>query len=527
MAAIDVIDIRPSDLEIIQAILRRHVSDCEVWAFGSRVHWTAQDRSDLDLAIRSISPIPANIMSALRDDFSESDLLMKVDVLDMASVDEKFRKLIEEEYSVIQKREEGGGWKSTTLGDLCAVNPDKRGIDWPHSVIQYIDISSVGSGFFNTPPCELSLDEAPSRAQRLVEAGDTIISTVRPNRRSFFFLRCPPPNTVVSTGFCVLRAREGKVDPRFLYYLVTQQSFTDYLVSRAEGSAYPAVNPSVFEEAEIRVPPLSEQRAIARILGTLDDKIEANRKMNTTLESIAQALFQSWFVDFDPVRAKSEGRNLGLPRQIADLFPSEFEDSSLGPIPKGWEASNLSDICSLNPLRSLRQGEIAPYLDMKNMPTLGPGPNEVVNRKFTSGSRFENGDTLLARITPCLENGKAAYVQHLADRQVGWGSTEFIVLRPHSPIPPVFAYYLARSDRFRSFAIQRMTGSSGRQRVDSSSLSSFSLAIPPDEIFIEFGKLLSSAMTISHANTQNSKPLSQVRDSLLPKLLSGKLRVKV
>jgi len=239
-------------------------------------------------------------------------------------------------------------WKNTTLGALCAVNPDTRGVDWPYSVMQYIDISSVGSGLFNTSPRELSLDEAPSRAQRLVEAEDTIISTVRPNRRSFLFLRCPPPNTVASTGFCVLRAREGKMDPRFLYYQITQQSFTDYLASRAEGSAYPAVNPSVFEEAEIRVPPLSEQRAIARILGALDDKIEANRKMNTTLEAVAQALFQSWFIDFTPVHAKSKGRTPNLPPQIAALFPSEFEDSSLGPIPKGWKIGTFGDCTIAN-----------------------------------------------------------------------------------------------------------------------------------------------------------------------------------
>jgi type I restriction enzyme, S subunit len=237
------------------------------------------------------------------------------------------------------------------------------------------------------------------------------------------------------------------------------------------GSTMPKLIQGNMNRIELIVPPLPEQRAIAQILGSLDDKIELNRRMNETLESIARAIFKSWFLDFDPVRAKAEGRETGLPRHFADLFPDSFVDSELGEIPKEWEMVPLPDVIEVNPPRSLRKGEVAPYLDMANMPTQGHSPDKVIDRAFGSGMKFVNGDTLVARITPCLENGKTAFVNFLKEGQIGWGSTEYIVLRPKSPIPDVFAYCLARGSEFRDYAIQSMTGSSGRQRVPAESLS--------------------------------------------------------
>lgn len=188
--------------------------------------------------------------------------------------------------------------------------------------------------------------------------------------------------------------------------------------------------------------------------------------MNRTLEAQARAIFKSWFVDFDPVRAKMEGRQpAGMDAETAALFPDAFEASELGLIPKEWNVKPLPEIIEVNPKRSLSKGQIAPYLDMKNMPTQGHKPNEWIDRVLKSGTKFINGDTLIARITPCLENGKTAFVDFLQDGQVGWGSTEYLVFRPKSPLPVEFGYYLARSEDFRAYAIQNMTGSSGRQRT--------------------------------------------------------------
>jgi type I restriction enzyme S subunit len=280
------------------------------------------------------------------------------------------------------------------------------------------------------------------------------------------------------------------------------------------------------EEIEVGVPDKALQRAIAHILGTLDDKIELNRRMNETLEAIARALFKSWFVDLDPVRAKAEGRDLGLPKHIADLFPDSFEDSELGEIPKGWEVVPLPEVIEINPVRRLRKGDIAPYLDMANMPTRGHSPDAVTERAFGSGMRFISGDTLVARITPCLENGKTAYVDFLKDDQVGWGSTEYVVLRPKPPLPTEYAYCLARSNEFRDFAIQSMTGSSGRQRVPPEALSHFLVVSPPKEIAELFGQLIMPLFSRVYAATRESRTLAALRDTLLPKLISGVLRVK-
>ncbi len=199
-------------------------------------------------------------------------------------------------------------WREVKLGEVVSINTDSIGNDWPFSHIKYIDISSVGEGAIIEPAQILSLDEAPSRAKRLVKEGDSVLSTVRPGRRSMFFAKQPEPDWVVSTGFAVLRARREFIEPRYLYACIFDKAFTEFLVKREKGAAYPAVLPEDIADAVIKLPPLPEQRAIAHILGTLDDKIELNRRMSETLEQMARALFKAWFVDFEPVRAKMEGR---------------------------------------------------------------------------------------------------------------------------------------------------------------------------------------------------------------------------
>lgn len=289
----------------------------------------------------------------------------------------------------------------------------------------------------------------------------------------------------------------------------------------------PSLNTAIISDIVVPHPPeVQEQRAIAHILGTLDDKIELNRRMNETLEGMVRALFKAWFVDFDPVRAKAEGRDPGLPKHIAALFPDSFVDSELGEIPEGWDAVPLPEAVDVNPARALRKGDVAPYLDMANMPTQGHSPDVVIDRPFGSGMRFQNGDTLMARITPCLENGKTAYVDFLEEGQVGWGSTEYIVLRSKPPLPEEFAYCLARSEGFREFAIQSMTGSSGRQRIPAESLAHYKLVMPKERIAEEFGVIIKPLFARSSAVARESRTLAALRDTLLPKLLSGELRIR-
>ncbi len=331
---------------------------------------------------------------------------------------------------------------------------------------------------------------------------------------------------LVGTSLTYFRLNPEKLLPRYLAVYLAGAYFQNQLVAVMSHSTRNQVPVTTQRKLHVVVPPLAEQKAIAAVLGALDDKIELNRRMNATLEAMARALFQSWFVDFDPVRAKLDGRQpADLDPATAALFPASFQDSPLGHIPLGWRAQRFPDAIDVNPRRTLKSGTIAPYLDMKNLPTQGHSAAEVIEREFSSGTKFQNGDTLLARITPCLENGKTGYVDFLEDGQVGWGSTEYIVLAPKPPLPPQFGYLLARSDALRTHAIQNMTGTSGRQRVPSECFNTFWLAVPTSDIARHFDELTAPLMAKIKANSNESRTLATLRDTLLPKLLSGELSV--
>lgn len=244
------------------------------------------------------------------------------------------------------------------------------------------------------------------------------------------------------------------------------------------------------------------------------------------MESIAQALFKSWFVDFDPVRAKREGLAPdGMDEATAALFPDGFEESALGMVPRGWQRKVLSEAYEINPARKLKKGEIAPYLDMASVPTVGHCAESVILRELGSGSKFQNGDTLLARITPCLENGKSAFVDFLPDATTGWGSTEFVVLRPRAPLPEFHAYLLCRLPAFREFAVQSMSGTSGRQRIQNDVLGRYSVVLPTESIALAFGSVVQPIQKWIASNHAQTQTLATLRDTLLPRLISGQLRL--
>ncbi|MBE9041779.1 restriction endonuclease subunit S [Oscillatoriales cyanobacterium LEGE 11467] len=338
-----------------------------------------------------------------------------------------------------------------------------------------------------------------------------------------------PPNQKACLGqrTVLIRPDNSQLNSHYLLYLLLAPEMRHEMLCRAEGSTVSHLNMSDIRGLLIpSLPPLPEQKAIARILGTLDDKIELNQKMNQTLEAMARAIFKSWFVDFDPVTAKMVGRQpTGMDAATAALFPDSFQDSPLGLIPKGWEVKPLPEVIEVNPTRRLSKGQVAPYLEMKSMPTQGHRSDTWINRPFASGTKFINGDTLMARITPCLENGKTAFVDFLEDGQVGWGSTEYLIFRPKHPLPLEFGYYLSRSDELKMFAIQNMTGSSGRQRTPANSFWQYLMPIPPTEITTKYGNLVKTYMKKITGNSNQSRTLSTLRDSLLPRLMSGKIRV--
>ena len=312
----------------------------------------------------------------------------------------------------------------------------------------------------------------------------------------------------------------GRALTRFLNYALSVTDISGYLT----GSTMPKLTQGNMNRIILPTPSVQEQGPIVEVLGSLDDKIDLNRRMNETLEAMARALFKSWFVDFDPVYAKTEGRQPAhMDADTAALFPDAFDDEGR---PMGWRWAPVSEVVEINPREKLSKGEETPYVEMADLFTNLSRTCVPRQRAFKSGSKFRDGDTLLARITPCLENGKTAFVDTLGPGIVGWGSTEFIVLRPISPLPAEYGYLLARSAEFRDHAIKSMTGTSGRQRVQPDAVGRFLVCIPPDDVSVQFGKIVRPWFEKIKMNAEQSGTLAALRDTLLPRLMSGEICVR-
>ena len=519
----------------LEALLSKHVPGVEVWAYGSRVNGESHDGSDLDLVLRgpALEPLDGGFFDLL-EAIEKSNVPILVQAHDWAMLPESFHREIERDYVVVQEGAEPTarrGWREMPFSDAVLVNPTvhlERSETYP-----FVDMAAVNADSRSAHPSDQREFRGGGSKFR---SGDTLMARITPCLENGKIARYDVIDAVSkahgSTEFIVIRGRPNVTDNAFAYYLAQWNEVREYAISQMTGtSGRQRVPVGSLDHLTVPLPPLPEQRAIAHFLGTLDDKIELNRRMNETLEEMARALFKSWFVDFDPVRAKMEGRwhrgeSLpGLPAEHYDLFSDRLVYSKLGPIPEGWEVTALGEVVELNPPEPMKRGILAPYLDMAALPTSGSGPEKAVLRGFKSGTRFRNGDTLLARITPCLENGKTAYVQSLPEGIVGWGSTEFIVLRAVPPVPPEYTYLLARDAGFREHAIQSMTGTSGRQRVQVDAIAPYPLPSPTTETWNGFSALVSPLFAQIEFNRKESLALTAQRDTLLPGLVSGDVRV--
>ncbi len=295
-------------------------------------------------------------------------------------------------------------WEEYEFADLCDITRGAsprpihdwisvQGIPW----LKIADASATQSRYI-TQTKERIRSEGIMKSVSVVP-GDLILSnSATPGIPKFVGI-----SACIHDGWLLLRNLRH-LDKLYCYYLLLLER--PRIVEQGSGTVFTNLKTDILKRHRVRVPPLPEQRAIAHILGTLDDKIELNRRMNETLEAMARALFKSWFVDFDPVRAKMEGRwrpgeSLpGLPAEHYNLFPDRLVDSQLGEVPEGWEVKALGEVVDLNPSEPMKRGTLAPYLDMAALPTSGSSTDTAVLREFKSGTRFRNGDTLLARITP-------------------------------------------------------------------------------------------------------------------------------
>ncbi|MEA9422634.1 restriction endonuclease subunit S [Aeromonas caviae] len=418
------------------------------------------------------------------------------------------------------------------FGDLFA-EPQKNGLTRPKKV--------RGSGFpmvnmgelFSYPRIkDISMDLVPVGEKEnhyFLEEGDLLFArqslVLSGAGQCSIFLGNKAP-TVFESHLIRCRLNKRTCNPQFYFYFFRSpkgRQVVEAIVEQGAGAS--GIRGSDLINILVPNPPKSFQDAAVSILSTLDDRATLLRETNETLEAIAQALFKSWFVDFDPVHGNAGNQTPTLPPEVQAIFPSAFTDATLGPIPKGWDWKPLNEAYEVNPKRPMKKGAVAKYLDMASVQTKGHVIENVIEREFGSGTKFCNGDTLLARITPCLENGKTAFVDFLEPNEVGWGSTEFVVLKPKAPLPTFHGYLLARQSAFREFAIQSMSGTSGRQRIQNDVLCRFNLAVPNEQVADTFAQAVSPIQQRISANHKYAQTLESLRDMMLPYLISGQIRV--
>ena len=533
------IDLNSKHLETIQRILAKHVPKCEVRAFGSRVKWTAKDYSDLDLAVVGSEPLSRRQLRQLKEAFEESDVPIRVDVVDWQSLSDWFKKMILEKYAVVQQavpvKENGQSgrisgswglgnnrWKIVKLGNVVQINP--RRTLRRTEVAFHVSMQDIEA--FRREITSHSFKEFSGSAARF-QNGDTLLARITPclENGKTAYVNCLKPNQAGhgSTEFIVLSGVEGKTDNLFVYYLAKDPNFRVFAIHSMQGSTgRQRVMADSLCLFELALPSLDEQRRIAHILGTLDNKIELNRQMNETLEAMAQAIFKSWFVDFDPVRAKMEGRMpAGMDAATATLFPSAFQDSPLGKIPKGWEVGTLGGIAE-NVRRSVKTSEIDSdefYIGLEHMPRRSIALSEwqTADGLGSNKYRFRKGEILFGKLRPYFHKVGVAPIE-------GVCSTDILVIQPIDSEWFAIVLGLVSSDEFIAYTNAYSAGTR-MPRTNWKDMSKYEIVLPQVEVSQKYTEFIQPFIERIIENIHQSHTLSQIRDALLPKLLSGEIRV--
>ena len=503
--------LRDGHREAIVSVLAANEQVERAVLFGSRATGTNTVTSDVDIALFG-ERLTLTDLARLSAVIDEIPLAQSVDLLLYDSVrDRALREhiradgielYVSKETSHVLGASSSEGWIQQPLGHVMEL---KRGYDLPASQRVPGSIPVVSSSGITG-----------SHVARKV-AGPGVVTGRYGTLGEVYFLRGDfwPLNTTL-----YVRDFKGN-DPRFLHYLLRGLDFSGY----SDKAAVPGLNRNHLHEEPVRIPTMvSEQTAIAHVLGTLDDKIELNRRMNKTLEAMAQALFRSWFVDFDPVRAKMEGRDTGLPRDIADLFPDRLVDSEMGEVPDGWDVGTLSDVARLNPesWSSRNAPERILYVDLAN--TKWGSINDIQEFKWedapSRGRRVLcRGDTIVGTVRP--RNGSFA----LIDRDGLTGSTAFAVLRPVTPIERELVWCAATSEE----AIERLAhlaDGGAYPAVKPTAVLDTAVALPGPPIRLAFSSLVEPLVGRMAVNQRESRTLAALRNALLPKLISGEIRLE-
>ena len=528
------IDITADQRKTLLALLKRHLPNTTAWVYGSRVKWTSRPQSDLDLVVFT-KPEQERRVSELREAFEESHLPFRVDLFIWDAVPEQFRKQIETDHVALVEREElsvPGGWVQASLADLIDI---KHGFAFKGASINEVACGDVlltpgnfaiGGGFKDD---KFKYYHGSYPEEFILSSGDLLVTMTDLSKQAdtlgypAIVPTCPEGRRYLHNqrlGKVAIKDK-GSLNERYLYYVMCGAEYRHEILASATGTTVKHTSPERIKRFRFYLPPPTEQRAIAHVLGTLDDKIELNRRMNETLEAMARALFKSWFIDFDPVRAKMAGRDPDLPQHLADLFPDGLVDSELGPIPEGWEVKALDEIAHFQ--NGLALQKFRPAENEKRLP--------VVKIAQLRSGQAESGEWAAENITPeCIvDDGDVIFswsgslmVKIWCGRRAALNQHLFKVTS--SKYPKWFYLHCIESHlpEFQSIAGDKATTMGHIKRQH---LSEAKCAVPDLTRFGIANDMFSDLVAKRISNVLESRSLATLRDALLPKLVSGKVKV--
>jgi len=423
-----------------------------------------------------------------------------------------------------------------------------RGVNYPTQAdfssdghCLFLNAKNVTAGGFDFSDCVFVSAEKDAKLRRGKLRRHDVVLTTRGTvgNVAYFDESVPHAHIRINSGMVILRALRQELLPRYLYMFLRSSLFQAQVAFLCTGSAQPQLPIRDINRVEIPIPPPEEQHAIAHILGTLDDKIELNRRMNETLEAMARALFKSWFVDFEPVRAKAEGRDPDLPKALADLFPDSFEDSEMGEIPEGWRVTVLGDVLTELETGGRPNGGVSgcvygiPSIGAESIVGLGVfdySKTKYVPQEFFDGmtkGRVQSRDVLLYK-----DGGRPGeFEPHLTLFGDGFpfdvcGINEHVYrLRVKKEMGQHFLLFWLSSRLSMEEMRSRGTGVAV-PGLNSTQVKSLTTLVPADRITEAFDGLIDPWIARVLASCNESRTLATLRDTLLPKLVSGQLHVK-
>ena len=528
-------DITAGQRKTILALLERHLPGTAAWVYGSRAKWTARPQSDLDLVVFA-APGQSGRVGALREAFEESNLPFRVDLFVWDEVPEEFRKQIEAEHVVLPPTPGSLGM----AGDAIESSPTIAWLYRPtfpehwerrslHSLAKWVnglafrDIQFSSSG---KPVIKIAEIKGGISGQTKF-TNQTFDDSVRIQPGDLLFSWSGQPETSIDAFWW--RGPEGWlnqhifrvtpadcIDTTFFYYLLRYLNPNFVAIARnKQTTGLGHVTKRDLENIQAAFPCLSKQRAVAHVLGTLDDKIELNRRMNETLEAMARALFKSWFVDFDPVRAKMEGREPYLASEIWDLFPDNLDDEGK---PEGWQLRSISEFANVvygAPFASWQFNTDkvgVPLIRIRDLATHEPGVStEQVHKK---GHLIEPGDIVVGM--------DGEFRLHVWKGPKAWLNQRVCHFGPKHGVPKAF---LAEALTEPLAFFERGKVGTTVIHLGKSDIDTFEILQPGQALLRAFASVAQPLLDRTVVNALQSRTLAQTRDLLLPKLISGEIRV--